>query len=152
MALGHVPIVSRLPAYEEVIENQVNGFIAESADDFINALNCLQDDDKRQRMQSLAFRKAREFDLRIVIDRWIEIIQPRIRSTETYKTIEKCKNKIYLHLARYDRRYLKLVSFENVNFLIKNLLLTKVYCLITLRKVTFFVKRARLALFRGILN
>ena len=116
MALGLIPVVSRVPAYEEVIENGVNGFFLEKPIDLVNYIKKLDSLASIHEMKLKAYLTAKRYELSTVINRWVELLEPSLILRKEDNSIGQMKGLIYAKLARYDRRFVKKIEISSLGF------------------------------------
>lgn len=75
MALGLPVICSPLQAYEEVVDHGVNGFIADSRQEWLEALTMLRDEKVRERVGRAALESVGDYTLEAIGHRWRETLE-----------------------------------------------------------------------------
>jgi glycosyltransferase involved in cell wall biosynthesis len=89
MAIGLPVIASRIPSYEQVIEHGVNGFLADSRDDWLEYLSRLRDADLRREMGFKARHSAlKRYSLDLQADLFLDVL----RSTSTRTMAYTCSS------------------------------------------------------------
>jgi GT2 family glycosyltransferase len=74
MALGIPTIASPLPAYEEIIQHGVNGFITDTDKEWKECLKSLRCAKERKRIGLAGKRAAREYSLSIIGQKWVDVL------------------------------------------------------------------------------
>lgn len=80
MGIGMPLICSPNPAYLEIVENGVNGYIADSQEEWLHALTQLKDINKRRDMGQKALETSNYFTEPATAQKWVELLaQPRLQ-------------------------------------------------------------------------
>ena len=75
MALRLPVAASPIQAYEEIVRSGRNGFICRTADEWIQALRCLEDDRTRERIANCGYRYVRRrFSIETIGPQWIRVL------------------------------------------------------------------------------
>ena len=84
MAAGIPVVAGRIPAYEEVIRNGWNGFLADSAEEYREALRALRDPETRRLIAARAHELARkEFSLEAIGREWLNLFDSLPKREDT---------------------------------------------------------------------
>jgi len=75
LAIGNVVFCGDLESYKEVIENGKNGFICSNDQDYIDALQVISDESKRNEIIANGYLTAKDFTMDKIILEWISFLK-----------------------------------------------------------------------------
>jgi hypothetical protein len=121
MAAGVPVIAGRIPAYEEVIEHGLNGYLADTLEEYRMALRALRDPEARRRVAHRAYDSVNaEYTIDSITHRWLELfrsLESQRDTSQAYAWSDEVRGKpLWAALAVLSRLELTLLALAREDY------------------------------------